>query len=481
MNQSVLASTDEIASFRNVLTPSKEKQNIDWHLGDLSWIVIDFLSGFYAYWSAFLLSPHHQSLIGVDPYQHLAPFSGSVLFAIFLVLSAQVFGLHDANYKNNALRLLLRCCACVLTAILILMIGAFLISYSRIGRFIVVLTFFNASLVMMTIRMTIMNFTKENQRKILLIGTGRFFHNVYALIRSSEMPITVLATLNTEDLNQEIENASDPQIIFQKFENKIADLNVSEIVVESSKSIPLFMHAKIGECFLSGVQVSSVEAFTERLWQMIPVDHIDYAWLHNLNLRFSHPFYYQIKRILDITMAFMGSILSFPLLMIAGLLIKLQDGGPIFYSQMRIGRFGKSFKLYKLRTMSIEAEKNGAQWARLHDSRVTRFGKFLRKTRIDEIPQFWNVLRDEMSFVGPRPERPEFVEILQKEIPFYNFRHLVKPGITGWAQVNYSYGASIEDAKNKLCYDLFYIKNFSSVSDLQIMLKTIGVLMKGSR
>jgi lipopolysaccharide/colanic/teichoic acid biosynthesis glycosyltransferase len=153
----------------------------------------------------------------------------------------------------------------------------------------------------------------------------------------------------------------------------------------------------------------------------------------------------------------------------------------VFYSQVRVGQFGRPFKIWKLRSMRSDAEKHGAQWAQQHDARVTRIGLFLRKTRLNEVPQFFNVFRGEMSFVGPRPERPEFVSGLAKEIPFYQQRHLLKPGITGWAQINYPYGATTADALNKLEYDLYYIKHASPLLDFQTILRTIGAVMKGAR
>jgi lipopolysaccharide/colanic/teichoic acid biosynthesis glycosyltransferase len=174
-------------------------------------------------------------------------------------------------------------------------------------------------------------------------------------------------------------------------------------------------------------------------------------------------------------------LIASPILLLAMILIKLESRGPAIYSQERIGRFKRPFRIYKLRSMVSNAEVNGAQWASRSDSRVTRVGKLLRLTRIDEIPQFWNVIRGDMSLVGPRPERPEFVELLAREIPFYLQRHLAKPGLTGWAQINYPYGASVVDAGNKLMYDLYYVKRASLLLDLQIALRTLGTVMSGSR
>lgn len=186
------------------------------------------------------------------------------------------------------------------------------------------------------------------------------------------------------------------------------------------------------------------------------------------------------RRLFNIAMALIGIVLSLPIAVLAAIAIKLDSPGPIFYTQERVGKNGRSFKIIKFRSMRQDAEKGGvAQWAAARDPRITRIGSFIRKTRIDELPQFINILRGEMGFVGPRAERPVFVEQLTEQIPFYSQRHLVEPGLTGWAQVNYGYGASVEDSMQKLQYDLYYIKNVSLLFDIWIMFKTIKIVLFG--
>lgn len=177
--------------------------------------------------------------------------------------------------------------------------------------------------------------------------------------------------------------------------------------------------------------------------------------------------------------AFLGFLLSLPIVIVTALLIKVDSRGPIFYKQERVGKNGKPFTLMKFRSMRTDAEKSGPVWASKGDDRTTRVGKIIRKIRVDEIPQFWNIIKGEMSFVGPRPERPHFVAQLAAEIPYYEQRHLIAPGLTGWAQIKYPYGASIEDARQKLQYDLFYIKNFSLILDGIIMFETIKIILFG--
>lgn len=185
------------------------------------------------------------------------------------------------------------------------------------------------------------------------------------------------------------------------------------------------------------------------------------------------------KRLLDLVLAYSILIFLAPLLILTVIAIRLDSKGPILYRQTRVGLDGRPFRIFKFRSMRIDAEKDGAQWAKTNDDRVTRVGRFIRKVRIDEIPQALNIIANEMSFVGPRPERPEFVELLQQEIPNYQERHFVKPGLTGWAQVNFEYGDSIDDAREKLKYDLYYIKHFSVLLDIVIVLKTVRVALFG--
>jgi exopolysaccharide biosynthesis polyprenyl glycosylphosphotransferase len=190
-----------------------------------------------------------------------------------------------------------------------------------------------------------------------------------------------------------------------------------------------------------------------------------------------------LKRLGDIAVSAVLLVLAMPLLVATAIAIPLESRGPAIYRQERVGRNGRPFVLYKFRSMRTDAESAGPQWAGEDDPRITRIGRFIRRTRIDEIPQVFNVLKGDMSFIGPRPERPHFVERLKKEIPFYNERHRVRPGITGWAQINYPYGASVEDAKEKLSYDLYYIKNYSLLLDIIVLFSTIEVVLwpKGVR
>jgi sugar transferase (PEP-CTERM system associated) len=231
---------------------------------------------------------------------------------------------------------------------------------------------------------------------------------------------------------------------------------------------------------LGGVKVEEATSWLERISGRIEVEQLYPSWLiFAEGFRFS-TFFRLLRRTLNFFVALIGLVISLPVLPFIVLAVKLDSLGPVLYRQQRVGRRGTIFYCYKFRTMRVDAEADtGATWALDDDPRITRVGKFLRASRLDEIPQLWCVLKGDMHFVGPRPERPEFVEWLSKEIPYYGVRHIVRPGITGWAQVQYKYGNTLDDAREKLQYDLFYIKNASFGLDVLIMFHTIKIVLLG--
>jgi sugar transferase (PEP-CTERM system associated) len=234
------------------------------------------------------------------------------------------------------------------------------------------------------------------------------------------------------------------------------------------------------ECRVAGVPVSDLSAFYERLRGEVPIDSLKASWLIYGEGFIQSPVRRLTKRLTDVIAATLLLFLALPVLLFAALAIVMESGLPILFTQERVGRGGKTFKVLKLRTMRVDAEGDGvARWATTNDSRVTRVGKVLRKLRIDELPQLLNVLSGEMSLVGPRPERPVFVGQLREQVRFYELRHSVKPGLTGWAQIRYPYGASVQDAQRKLQFDLFYVKNNSLVLDTLILAETVRVVLFG--
>jgi sugar transferase (PEP-CTERM system associated) len=231
---------------------------------------------------------------------------------------------------------------------------------------------------------------------------------------------------------------------------------------------------------VGGVKVEEATSWLERISGRIEVEQLYPSWLiFSEGFRLSF-FFRLVRRVLNFSVALAGTVISLPLLPFVMLAVKLDSLGPVLYRQQRVGRRGVVFNCYKFRTMRVDAEADtGATWATDDDPRITRVGRFLRSSRLDEIPQLWCVLKGDMHFVGPRPERPEFVEWLSREIPYYGVRHVVRPGITGWAQVQYKYGNTLEDAREKLQYDLFYIKNASLGLDLLILFQTIKIVLLG--
>jgi sugar transferase (PEP-CTERM system associated) len=253
------------------------------------------------------------------------------------------------------------------------------------------------------------------------------------------------------------------------------------VILAYEDMVPRDLANMLMEARLKGRRVYDAADFYERFLHKIPVHYVQDHWFvlsqgfdllhHNVQLK--------AKRVIDVVLALALLAVTLPVMLVLALLIKLDSPGSVIYAQTRTGQGGKPFKIYKFRTMTADAEENGAMWAEVNDARITRVGRVLRRMRLDELPQIWNVLRGDMSFVGPRPERPDFTTKLEKQIPYYDLRHLVKPGISGWAQVMHSYGASVEDAQEKLQYDLYYIKNYSIYLDLLIAMKTIRIVARG--
>jgi sugar transferase (PEP-CTERM system associated) len=257
-------------------------------------------------------------------------------------------------------------------------------------------------------------------------------------------------------------------------------LKVNKVVVSLTERRGVFPLQEILNCKLSGVQVLDAPTFYEQMTGKLLLENITPSWfIFSEGFRVT-TFRRVVKRMMDVLCSLFGIVLVLPLLPLLALAIRLDSRGPVFFRQVRVGEGDKDFLVFKFRTMRQDAEQQtGAVWSGEDDPRITRVGSFLRKTRLDEIPQLFNVLKGDMSFVGPRPERPEFVAMLKEVIPYYSERHFVKPGITGWAQVSYPYGSSVEDAIEKLRYDLFYIKHLCAMFDIFIILKTIHVVLFG--
>lgn len=319
------------------------------------------------------------------------------------------------------------------------------------------------------------------KRRVLVWGAGERAATIGVRLRrrTDQRGFRVLGYVNTD---------ADPEAVRvprQKVIGTEADLldfvmreRVHEIVVAMDDRRRGFPSTFLRECRLRGVIVRDIESFLERETGRVSVELARPSFLIYSSGFRSDFVRNAVKRAFDLGAALVLLAASLPVMLLAALAVKLEDGGPIFYRQVRTGRGGRPFRIIKFRSMSVNAEAGGkAVWAVRNDSRVTRVGAFIRKVRIDELPQVFNVLSGEMSFVGPRPERPEFVRTLARAIPFYDERHFVKPGITGWAQVRYPYGASEDDSREKLGYDLYYVMNHSLVFDIMVMLQTVEIVL----
>lgn len=316
-------------------------------------------------------------------------------------------------------------------------------------------------------------------QRVLVLGVGPLAEVIEATIQASHgnyvlagfvQPATDLVTVPA---GRVVGNVNDiAGIVRQQRANKLV-----VAVTERRGVLPV---KDLLICKLSGVDVLDSPSFYEKISGKLLIENIQPSWFIYSNGFRSTTLKRVYKRFLDMVFALFGILMALPLFPLVALLVKVDSPGPALFRQIRVGERGREFAIMKFRTMRQDAEsQSGAVWAQKNDPRITRIGGFLRKTRLDEIPQLFNVLKGDMSFIGPRPERPEFVEQLTERIPYYNKRHFVKPGLTGWAQICYPYGASEEDALEKLRYDLYYIKNYSILLDLFIVLETIKVVIYG--
>lgn len=315
-------------------------------------------------------------------------------------------------------------------------------------------------------------------KRILILGTGPLAGQMGEIIPFNEGNYVLSGYINCSNEPIHVPVGSILETGGVELYETVRRENANKIVVSLSERRGVLPLQEIMACKLSGIEVVDAPSFYETMTGKLLLENITPSWFI-----FSEGFRITtlvrlMKRISDMVFSATGILLVLPFVPLIALAIKLDSPGPIFFRQIRVGEREKNFLLYKFRTMRDDAEKSsGAVWAQEKDPRVTRMGNFFRKCRIDEIPQLFNVLKGDMSLVGPRPERPEFIEKLKKVIPYYSERHFVKPGVTGWAQVRYPYGASVEDALEKLRYDLYYIKNLSISFDLMIILETVKVVL----
>ncbi len=406
-----------------------------------------------------------------------------VVFVVVTVSSSYLLELytHDKRYAKKELGL--RIVIALLISFLLLTSVYYMMHVELLwrGLFILSLALFGFFQFLWHIGYAAMIHSSGLARGVIVLGTGPLAKTIGNLIRSTNHQHVLKGYVNmtgeTVQVPAEaiVAHGNDGGLVHTVREKK-----ADKLVVSLSERRGIFPLQDVLNCKFCGVEVVDAPTFYEEITGKLLIENITPSWFifsNGFKMTATRRFY---KRILDVVLSFIGLAMTMPLYPLVALIIKIDSRGPVFLKQLRVGEMEREFTLFKFRTMRQDAEKNiGAVWAQKNDPRVTRVGRLLRKIRVDELPQLYNVLRGEMSFIGPRPERPEFVGELKKVIPYYSERHFVKPGVTGWAQIRYPYGASIEDAVEKLRYDLYYIKNISILLDMLIFFETIKVVLFG--
>ncbi|HEY8603296.1 TIGR03013 family XrtA/PEP-CTERM system glycosyltransferase [Tsuneonella suprasediminis] len=419
------------------------------------------------------------SQIDTDP-GHIVDRAGMLtLFAGVVWLAMIAVG----TYGSDALRSMRYACARLLVAVSLGIIVLSVIDFALPGH-----TFWRSTLLyamFIAIGMLVLNRLLVGsvigahafRRRVLVLGAGKRARRLHDLAEDPGSGFAIASFVAMNEGTQVLDEAI-PRAAIHDLGKFVENIGASEVVLaleERRNSLPLKDLLRIKTM---GVHVNEFSSFIERETGRVDLDTLNPSWLiFSDGFSSGRMLSSAAKRVFDVLASGMLLILTLPIIVFFALLVKLDSKGPAFFRQTRVGLYGQQIELVKLRSMRIDAEKDGAKWAEKDDPRITRLGKFIRKVRIDELPQVWTVLKGEMSFVGPRPEVPQFVADLDDKLPYYAERHMVKPGITGWAQINYPYGASVEDARAKLEYDLYYAKNYTPFLDLLILLQTVRVVL----
>jgi sugar transferase (PEP-CTERM system associated) len=426
-----------------------------------------------------------------------APTLGGVslyigLFTFLVIVSALSVGLYESKLRETFRGIIRRIFVSVaLGYFLMEIIGNTALNYIELHQYFLPIAAGLSIIALVIFRYFInrLGLLGLGQTKIIVIGAGERASIIERRMRRQvdRFGFELLGFIPIPGDNREegIQNEKLLHVkIDENFRNFIADNDIDEVVIACDQRRGTLPVEILFDCRLRGVEITDLLDFMERETGQIVVNLMYPSWVIYSN-GFNSQNY--LRDALDYGMnnilAFVVLMLAWPFMLLTGLIIYFEDNNKIkssvFYKQERVGLNGKLFKIYKFRSMRPDAEKDGARWATANDTRVTRVGQFIRKYRIDELPQLLNVFRGEMSFIGPRPERPQFVEQLIREIPYYNQRHNVKPGLAGWAQLNYPYGASVEDSMEKLKFDLYYVKHQSLMLDVLILIRTVEVVLFG--
>lgn len=420
-----------------------------------------------------------------------SPVLTSLLFGAVMPVTMMAMGLYQSRFRGGILGVFLRSVIGFLCGAAILALLYYLIPPLKLGRGVFALAIIIAFFMVGTIRPMFFYYVDRDILKIrvLVLGAGEKAGSIARRLRR-RVDRRGFRIVGYVPVSTDAGTAVDTDLLVEQGDKTLLQFaienNIDEIVVAADErrgSLPL---DELLECKLHGLDVIDLLSFFEREQGKLPLDILRPDWLIYSDGFARGAFVDITKRMFDVFASGLIIAITWPFMLLAAIAIKIEDGlhAPIMYKQIRVGYLGHPFEVLKFRSMSTDAEsKGGAQWATKNDSRVTRVGEFIRNTRIDELPQILNVLNGDMSFVGPRPERPHFVEQLSESIPYYRERHAVKPGITGWAQVCYPYGASLNDSVQKQEFDLYYIKNHTIFLDMLILCQTAEVVLfgKGAR
>ncbi len=400
-------------------------------------------------------------------------------FALSVQISLIAVGVYSAESLSSLRLALPRLLVGVALGIILLAIFAFILPGSTLWRSVSLYAMGIAYAVLFGVRALLGSALGglAFKRRLVIMGAGQRALRITKLADDKGAGFVIVGHIDMNDCEKVIPTAINRYNI-ESLTDFVEKLNASEVIValeERRNALPL---ADLVRLRTTGVHVNEVSTFIERETGRIDLRSVNPSWLiYSDGFSSGRRISSWAKRVFDIAASLALLIIALPLIILGAIAVKLDSKGPAFFRQTRVGLYGANFDLIKLRSMRTDAEANGAVWAQKDDPRVTKIGKFIRLTRIDELPQIWSVLRGDMSFVGPRPERPEFVTGLEEKLTYYAERHMVKPGITGWAQINYPYGASLQDARAKLEYDLYYAKNYTPFLDILILLQTLRVVL----
>lgn len=400
-------------------------------------------------------------------------------FIVIVTFASYLMELYDTRKKQRKREIFVRSLVAAAASFFLLSSLFYIMPFLKFGRGLLLLSLVNFVFFQFLWHI-IHKYVHELsiERRVLVIGTGPLAKLIGGLIVTTNHTHKLAGYFgccreSVEVPGECIIGSGDEGIVEAARRENAEKIVIS--LTERRGSIPL---RDLMDCKFSGIEVTDAPSFYEQVTGKLLLESITPGWfIFSNGFKVTRPAR-AFKRIFDKILSCFGVLVTLPLFPLIALAIKITSPGPVLFRQVRTGKHEKEFVLYKFRTMRTDAEtKTGAVWAQKDDPRVTPVGKFLRKSRLDELPQLFNVLKGDMSFIGPRPERPEFVQKLKEQIPYYSHRHFVKPGITGWAQIKYPYGASVEDALEKLRYDLYYIKNLSITLDLLIFFETIKVIL----